>query len=144
MSTRIACDRCGHDCTPPAKRSVIHLTELEFAASDPRNPAGQTSYVPADLCDPCTQIVKAAMDCALAVIQVPGEFEMERLEMAQPYAPPLPMRQPHPVPWDTRGEDGPALERPLPPLPDGPGHTLAMEPVTEEISPGARHNSAGD
>lgn len=145
MSTRIVCDRCGHDADPPGRRSVIHLTELEFAASDPRHPAAENSYLPADLCAACTDIIKAALDCALHVGQkyMPEEGEMTLAMLDGPHAghshwaPPMP--QPPPPPWAIPEET--PLTHPLPP--DGPGHTLVMDAVTEQL-PAARDNGPGE
>jgi hypothetical protein len=77
MSQRTFCDRCGKQCLGHL-RSVIHLTELHFADANPREPVGEDSYRPADLCDVCTVIIKEALGKAL----VPGEH-YDRLEMAQ-------------------------------------------------------------
>lgn len=146
MSTRIVCDRCGHDADPPGRRSIVHLTELEFAASDPRHPAAENSYLPADLCGPCTDVIKAALDCALHVAQ---KFSAD-LEMADsgefhahleiPMAPPLPERHPgyphHHAEWSTPLRVPPFVpvpeETPLTQAlpPDGPGHT-AVIPVVD-------------
>lgn len=90
MSSITVCDRCTRQCTPGMRRSVLHLTELQFATADPRHPVAEDSYAPADLCDICTDVIKAAMGRdALKVGQrfAPGDDTAE-MRIRQPEIPP--------------------------------------------------------
>jgi len=64
MSTRTFCDRCGNECGPP-RRSVAHLHEVHLTSDGAE--VGTDDYRPADLCDLCTDVIKAGLGGALRV-----------------------------------------------------------------------------
>jgi len=66
MSTRTFCDRCGRECTPP-RRCVIHLHEVHLTSDG--GEVGTDDYRPADLCDLCTDVIKAGLGDALRVAE---------------------------------------------------------------------------
>jgi hypothetical protein len=88
------------------RRSILHLTELQFATGH-SHPVAEDSYYPADLCDICTDVVKAALGDALRVtekLESPEIAGWDRLTMDHE-APTLAYRE--------RDEPGP-VPRPLP------------------------------
>jgi hypothetical protein len=91
MSSKIFCDRCGRQCEPPARRSVVHLTELQYATGHPDHPVAEDSYRPADLCEICTDIIKAALGDGLRIghhAEIGADSEMAMIHEAH-WSPPL-------------------------------------------------------
>jgi hypothetical protein len=91
------------------RRSVFHLTELQFATGH-NHPVSEDSYYPADLCDICTDVVKAALGDALKMGEKlePPEMELRGFDMVMPAHP---AHWPGPPSMEARERD----EAPRPP-----------------------------
>ena len=89
MSSRTFCDRCGRECVAGMRRSVLHMTELQFATGHPEHPVAEDSYRPADLCDICTYLIKGALGDALKIGHHAETGPDSEMAMAMD-APPIP------------------------------------------------------
>jgi hypothetical protein len=92
MSQRTFCDRCGKECGPP-RRSVAHLAEVHLTSDG--QVAGEDAYKPSDLCDICTDVVKAGLGPALRMAEnYPADSDEMRVQDRLVMLPELPRGQP--------------------------------------------------